>query len=155
MESPSKANTRQKRNLDETIYRSTKKDKFLSVVEIGLEGEANITHNYKFNLAQRMENKFPRTNTQEEPSHREKGLRFEPQLYINRKKEDEIKDYLRRLVRPKQLLERRQGVVRSDKQEKKEIRLKPSNIEFSEGRLTRLLANQGAYSRILTEHVGI
>lgn len=43
--------------------------------------------------------------------------------------------------------------MKVDRAQKKEMRLKQSNIEFSEGRLTRLLTNQGAYSRMMTDQV--
>lgn len=40
--------------------RSTRKDKILSVVDIGLAGKANVTHNFKFNIAQKLEPKLPK-----------------------------------------------------------------------------------------------
>lgn len=47
--------------MEEATMRSTKKDRVLSIVDIGLIGEANTTHNYRFNLAQKIESKYPRT----------------------------------------------------------------------------------------------
>lgn len=43
-----------KKHLNESIFRSTKKNQFLSVIEIGLEKETNIAHNYHLNLVQKI-----------------------------------------------------------------------------------------------------
>lgn len=96
---------RKKRELEDNIFRETKKERQLSIIEIGLDGEGVTTHNYRVNIGQKIEGKFPRAIHHREESPRQMGtFKSEAEKYLNRRREEEIKDYLRRLVRPKQML---------------------------------------------------
>ena len=62
-----------------------------------------------------------------------------------------MKEYLRKLVRPKQIIERRQKLMLRERNERQEVRLKQSSIEFANARLGRMLGNQGNIARIFMD----